>query len=367
MWSRGKYLLLILPLVACFLATPVHAESPKNYDPSVCAADNTGKPLSQACQEMIKAFPKPAFEQIDLDKKTLSAYSFWRVGPAETNLYDQPGGSVIEQMPKGFNFVRAINLSVEGWIQIQGGKWVSKNDAKESSASYFAGVAMPDGLEYPFAWVLDKSNIYVSETPGGPASSKTGRFLKRYELVNLFSVAKGSDGKDWYMIGPNQWVKQTFLAKVDKIAKPKDVSGYWVAIDLYEQVMVAYEDDKPVYATLVATGLPNHDTPEGTFKVWAQLDHDSMSGSTGAPSAYALQFVPWVLYFDKDGRSLHGTYWHDLFGYRQSHGCVNLTISDAHYIYNWMLKAPIDKETNQPLLYVYIFSSGQYGQGVIRQ
>ncbi len=71
------------------------------------------------------------------------------------------------------------------------------------------------------------------------------------------------------------------------------------------------------------------------------------------------------MYFD-NGISLHGTYWHDLFGYRQSHGCVNLTISDARYLFDWTGKAPPDDQ-GKPLTYVYVYSTGKYGQGVIRQ
>jgi hypothetical protein len=65
------------------------------------------------------------------------------------------------------------------------------------------------------------------------------------------------------------------------------------------------------------------------------------------------------MYFD-GSYSLHGTYWHDLFGYRQSHGCVNLTISDAKYIFEWFNGAEPDEDgeiTNQ----VYVWSSGEYG------
>ncbi len=363
-WTKILPILLVVSMLAP-LNAPARAQDGETYDPSVCAADNTGKPLSQDCLDMIKAFPRPLVEEIAQDKQTLSAYSFWRVGPEPTNTYDGPDGNVVGQIPKGFNFVRAINVSVDGWIQIQGGHWINRNDAKESKPSYFAGVTLPNGLDQPFAWVLDKSHIYASEYPGGPSSAKTGRVLQRYERVNLYSTTKGPDGKDWYMIGPNQWVKQTFLAKAERITKPKDVSGHWIAVDLYEQTLVAYEDDTPVFATLVSSGLPTHDTEEGTFKIWARLDHDGMSGATGAPSAYALQFVPWVMYFD-GSISLHGTYWHDLFGYRQSHGCVNLSISDARFLFDWTAKAPLDDQ-NKPVNYVYVYSSGQYGGGVIRQ
>jgi len=354
-----------LTLTIPMLATPINAQTTGGYDPSVCAADNAGKPLSDACSAMIKAFPRPDVHEIGQDKQTLSAYSFWRVGPGAVNTFDAPNGKVVSQIPIGFNFVLATNTSVDGWLQIQGGHWVNRSDAKESKPSFFTGVTITNSLTQPFAWVLDKSHIYVSAYPGGPASQTTGRFLNRYERVNLFATAKDSDGKDWYMIGPNQWVKQTFLAKAQRIDRPQGVSGQWVAVDLYEQTLVAYEDDTPVFATLISSGLPSHDTHEGLFKIWAHLDHDAMSGATGAPSAYALQFVPWVMYFD-GGISLHGSYWHDLFGYRQSHGCVNMSISDARYIFNWTAKAPVD-DSGKPLTYVYVYSSGQYGNGVIRQ
>src|SRR5262249_9563042 len=202
------------------------AQGDLKFDPTVCANDATAQELSQACQDMITAFPRPLVKEIQQDRQTLSSYSFWRVGPDPTNEYDQPNGNVVAQIPKGFNFVRAINLNVAGWIQIEGGHWIKASDAKESKPSYFTGVTLPNALDYPFAWVLDKSHIYVSEVPGGKASSKTGRFLNRYERVNLFAVAKDADGKDWYMIGPNQWVKQTFLAKAERIQRPKDVNGF---------------------------------------------------------------------------------------------------------------------------------------------
>jgi hypothetical protein len=49
-----------------------------------------------------------------------------------------------------------------------------------------------------------------------------------------------------------------------------------------------------------------------------------------------------------------GTYWHDGFGYRHSHGCVNLTITDAHWAFNWSRDGGFDKP------YVYVYSTGKY-------
>ena len=365
---QRKTLAIVATLIGLIGAmfVPNSTTTALSFDPSVCAKDNTGKALSAACEAMIAAFPAPPnVKQIAIDGATLERYSFWKVGPNPTPTYDAPGGNVIGEIPQGFNFVNAIDTSVDGWLRIEGGRWINREQAKYSEPSLFRGVEITDGLKYPFAIVLDKSYVFTSEVPGGPASKNTNRFLKRYELVNLFATAKDAEGWDWYMIGPNQWVKQIFLAKVETTKRPDKVGGRWVGVDLYEQTLVAYQDDAPVFATLVASGVPNHDTTEGIFEVWAKMDRDGMSGATGAPSAYALQSVPWVMYFN-GSYSLHGTYWHDLFGYRQSHGCVNMSISDARYIYNWFAGATPDKD-GKIVSQVYVYSSGVYGSGVLRQ
>ncbi|MDX1378970.1 MAG: L,D-transpeptidase, partial [Anaerolineales bacterium] len=49
---------------------------------------------------------------------------------------------------------------------------------------------------------------------------------------------------------------------------------------------------------------------------------------------YYLPDVPYIMYFH-GSYGLHGTYWHNNFGTPMSHGCVNLTIEDAGWLYNW--------------------------------
>jgi hypothetical protein len=49
---------------------------------------------------------------------------------------------------------------------------------------------------------------------------------------------------------------------------------------------------------------------------------------------YVLKDVPYIQYFAA-GYALHAAYWHDVFGTRRSHGCVNLSPIDAHRVFNW--------------------------------
>ncbi len=338
------------------VSTPVQV-----FEPEACAYVE-GQPTSQECIELMQQYPEPDVEAINPDADTLSRYSFWRVGPDPVDKYSGPGGGVIGQIPQGFNFVNAVDTTVEGWLQIEGGEWIQQSDAAYKAPSTFTGVQLPDGWNQPFAWVLDTTGVWASLYPGGPGVEESGLVPLHYERYNIFAEAEDEDGWIWYMVGPNQWVKQIYMAVIKPIERPEGVSGHWVAVDLFEQSLVAYEDDRPVFATLISTGLPTTETNEGLFTVWARLDRDAMSGATGAPNAYALQSVPWTMYFD-GSISLHGTYWHDYFGYRQSRGCVNLSVSDARWVYEWFLRAAPELD-GELINYVYVHSSGEYRRPV---
>jgi lipoprotein-anchoring transpeptidase ErfK/SrfK len=106
----------------------------------------------------------------------------------------------------------------------------------------------------------------------------------------------------------------------------------WVHVDLARQLLTAYEGDRLVYATLVSTGRPPHTTPTGRFRVWYKAIHSPMHGEPDDP--YYVDEVPYVMFIRK-GIALHGTFWHDRFGHRMSHGCVNLSIADAAWLFAW--------------------------------
>lgn len=352
---------ILLPLfVMMGLASTGMAQSVLAFDPLVCGEYVYGETdLSETCVAMMITFPEPpGVVQINPDYSTLSTYDYWQVGPQAINVHESPGGAVIRQIPRGYNFINAINTSVEGWIEIEGGGWIQASEARHTQPSEFRGVMLLDGLRNPFGWLLDTTGMYTSAYPGGPQDVENGRLMFRYDMFNVYSEYEDEHGWIWYLVGPDQWIEQRFVAVALPVERPEEVEGRWVAIDLYEQTLVAYENDTPVFATLISSGVNEFPTNEGVFTIWARLDRDAMSGATGAPDAYALQSVPWTMYFD-GGISLHGTYWHDLFGYRHSHGCVNLTISDARHIYRWTQDVP-PNEAGEVVNYVYVYSSGEF-------
>jgi lipoprotein-anchoring transpeptidase ErfK/SrfK len=60
-----------------------------------------------------------------------------------------------------------------------------------------------------------------------------------------------------------------------------------------------------------------------------------MSGGDGVSSYYDLPGVPWTTYINNNGVSFHGTYWHNDYGAPHSHGCINLPIEQAKWLYRW--------------------------------
>jgi hypothetical protein len=109
---------------------------------------------------------------------------------------------------------------------------------------------------------------------------------------------------------------------------------HWIEVNLSEQYLTAWEGDVAVNSTYVSTGRPGFDTPTGTFYISVKMESDDMEGVLGG-EYYNVPAVPWVMYFTDVGHALHGTYWHSNFGYTMSHGCVNLPMDFAEWLYYW--------------------------------
>ena len=304
---------------------------------------------ARALAAEMAAHPTPGLTPIPVDERQLYQHSFRKV-LKETDVYDSPSGKAIGHIDNGFTFVNA-GQEKDGYIEIRPSQWLPKDvlGLPNKAVSKFSGVMLPNGMPtIPFGWmVLDTK---PSRTPGAKPISGTPE-IKHYTLLNFFAV-ENVDGWDWYEIGPNQWVIQTRIARLEPVRRPEGVSGKWFAVDLYEQTLIAYDDDTPVFATLIASGLPKFPTDEGTFKIWDRHVLVKMSGASGQPDFYYLPQVPWVMYFNQDQQALHGAYWHDAFGYRHSHGCVNMSMTDAQWAFEWT--------KDEPSAYVYVYHSGEY-------
>jgi hypothetical protein len=335
------------------LIAAAQAATPEGETPQIPAdcIPNTGMSAIEmrAAEAAMRLHPRPDVIQVPYNEEVVWTRAYRRL-VGDATILDAPNGNQIGFIGKGYNYVTIVSTE-NGWTQINYGQWVPESQITWADVSQFSGVELQSQPERPFAWML--AEAYPSRYPGGP-QDKSAAMIERYTLMNIYGV-EYVDGWEWYLVGPNEWIQQIRVSKVQPIQRPEGVGKHdrWIAVDLYEQTAVAYEGDKMVFATLISSGLPRWSTQEGLFQIYERHDATRMSGAAGNPDFYFIEEVPYVMYFDGD-ISLHGTYWHDRFGYRQSHGCVNLAIMDAWWFFDWT------SEEQYNDAYVYVYSSGKY-------
>lgn len=126
------------------------------------------------------------------------------------------------------------------------------------------------------------------------------------------------------------------LATLSTELLTQDEEDQYIIVDISEQTLKAYEHGALVYSSLVSSGTYYYPTPLGRTQVTDKLLWHDYVWSYGEdnPNNYALTDVKYNLRF-RQHYYLHNAYWHDNFGNRMSHGCVNIDYDDVEWIYNW--------------------------------
>ena len=251
------------------------------------------------------------------------------------------GITAVRSLDAGYLWVSLANAQPiyennQGWYLINKDEYVRAEQLSIYTPSAFQGGQLTATPGKPFAWIV--SNVWLSAKPGeAPASGAA--LLKRYTIVWIYEEQQIGD-RMWYRVGEDQWLEQGHVGMVKPASRPEGVgpTDKWIDIDLYEQTLAAYEGDRMVYATLVSSGLPWWQTEQGLFRIWVKVKTAKMSGREGYPDYYFLEDVPWTMYFNRSF-ALHGAYWHDRFGFRHSHGCVNIAPKDAQWLFDWVTPA----------------------------
>jgi hypothetical protein len=215
--------------------------------------------------------------------------------------------------------------------------WAEDVSRRDLITTQFTGVTVAQIPARPFGWISNYYGVYPSRAPGGERN-KTAPYRERYERMQVFDV-QTVNGVNWYLIGVNQWIDQYQIGLVYPLTGlPQGVPAgeKWISINLFEQTLAAYEGDRLVFATLTASGIPGWWTRPGLFRIEHKFELDTMQGAVEEDKSdyYYVASVPWVMYFDNT-RAIHGEYWHNNLGQPHSHGCVNVPVADAHWLYDW--------------------------------
>jgi lipoprotein-anchoring transpeptidase ErfK/SrfK len=230
------------------------------------------------------------------------------------------------------------------WYQVEGGGYV------------YSGSIQPVRtlLNEPRLISLDGAlgEVSVPYTDAHIEANPSSEVIYRlyYETVHWITAsAVLSDGKIWYALLDDKFEQQYFvpgehirLIPDDELTPlSPDISDTdkKIEVRLNEQLVMAYEKNRLVFATRAATGgrlrSGTYTTPTGDFITFHKRPTRHMAAGDLASNGFDLPGVPWVLYFKDNGTSFHGTYWHNDFGHPRSHGCINLTPQASKWLYRW--------------------------------
>jgi len=358
--NRLLTILLVLPMLAGLPVFPVQAAAPLadaeadlplclpgvyRTDPGDCLPLGPSTFITELAQRGISYPIRPLPAQKPDPALQYAPDAYLSVTSGAISMYatleDAISGSPVQSLGAGLMKYLAITQRVdraEGiFYGLTSGLWVRAADIDASCcirSGRFQGLLFADNPPNSFGWIVDQA---VPRTAPGYLAPEKKMTLYRETVVQIFDV-QTADNTKWYMIGLDTWVERRYIRQM--VVNPTPPEGIdrnrWIEINLYEQTLAVYEDNRLVFATLIASGIDPFFTRPGLFQVYEKLEKTNMSGAFEPDRSdyYYLENVPYTLYFD-EARAIHGAYWRTLFGYPQSHGCINLSIGDAAWIYSW--------------------------------
>jgi lipoprotein-anchoring transpeptidase ErfK/SrfK len=214
------------------------------------------------------------------------------------------------------------------------------------------------------------TEAYLQPTPN---SQRIYRFYGGtvYHVVDAYADAQGTG---WYKVfdefpmqdPPYQWVLAKDVRRIPRaeMAPIRPFAGEKrIEVDLGKQRLTCYEGTRIAFTTLVASGVGiqqvqqevEHDgemvvetvdvdlaTPIGDTNALLKQPSRHMTNRPMKPDApppmvemFDLPGIPWNIFFDMSGTAIHGVYWHNDFGIKRSHGCLNVSIAAARWVYRW--------------------------------
>ncbi len=303
-------------------------------------------PLAWVCQDKVRlsaSQPISAAQSTVHDTDSGLPFDYFFVGVDGARAYSRlravDQGAPDQDLERGFAVAIVEQRSFAGqmWGRTRHGMWIAMSDLVPVRPPTFHGQIVTDGT-LDFAWVVSDNARVLSKPAPQPASS---RRVVRFQLLRVLEE-KAVNKVTYLRFDDGAWISAKDVARPSLSARPVEVQPgeRWIDIELASQTLVAYEGDRPVFATLVSTGRGAQRTPfatpVGVHRIWVKLIASTMDNleNDEASEYYSIEDVPYVQYFS-NAVGLHATFWHNRFGHVRSHGCVNLTPRDAQWLFGF--------------------------------
>lgn len=308
--------------------------------------------------------------ELKFDRALAAPVTQGRMTLSGLNLYSDPSFNAKKLHIFGRDEVVKVTAEVDGeagnpynskWYQINGEGYTYSGWVQPVESNYQRPV-----FQIPNEGQLGEITVPFSDTRTDPSMwAETGYrvYFGTTHWVTGVSVNKYEKGV-WYQIYDSHLQKSYHVPAMDMRLVPDDEltllspdipeERKHIFVDTATQSVTAFEDDKAVLIARCSSGGKGTKTPLGDFQTFHKgpTIHMTNDGEAGAGRGYDLPGVPWVSFFTSTGVSFHGTYWHNDYGKPRSHGCVNLTPSDAKFIYRWT-RPNVPRETQ------YLYKPGE--------
>jgi hypothetical protein len=151
----------------------------------------------------------------------------------------------------------------------------------------------------------------------------------------------GAYGEFFWLDGAG--VKILTDQEISPISPDVDPNDKKIVASVTYQTLSCLEGNNEVYFCRISSGQIYDSTgqesdelatPVGElFTQWKIVSKNMTAGDSQA--GYSTPAVPWNTFIHGDGVAIHGAFWHNDFGERRSHGCINVTPEDAKWIFRW--------------------------------
>jgi len=312
-------------------------------------------------KSVLSAFSWPLFtvnhpyQLLTLDTEIVAPEILGRVLSSGTPTYIKPDDRSMRNGTQKINDVVSLSQPITGyshssrndiWFGMENDSYIQSqniqlvqnmlNDPREdvSPSGQLAEITVP----FSEAWPSDKQD------------TRSHQIFFYGSIHWVYGLGKDSDGNLYYLVTEDRWgesyyVNVSHLRIIDDeellpISPELELESKTILVDTKNQVLIAYEDNTPVMISAISSGLISKNlnlaTPVGEYSINYKRPtrHMVHSDKVGINDS-ELYGVPWVSYFTDSGIAFHGTYWHNDYSLPRSHGCVNLPIHAAHWIYLW--------------------------------
>jgi hypothetical protein len=142
-----------------------------------------------------------------------------------------------------------------------------------------------------------------------------------------------------------RWLQKDQLFVAEQPEESVSTRDKWIHFSIARGTLIAFEGERPVFATLASPGiggrprqggdpLVDRTTPLGTFRIQFKHRSDDMSPEQTEHRAFFIADVPHAMFF-KPPFAIHVAYWHESFGEPMSGGCINVSPRDGARLFDW--------------------------------